>query len=383
MSRKKILIFYDYFLPGFKAGGPVQSLANLIMALQQDYEFIVMTSAYDLGAAKPYPTIQTNQWNDLAIGNTIIKIWYADKVIDYAAFSKTIRSVLADFVFFNCIYSYRFFLYPLLHKNKLFSRNTKFINSPRGILQPGSFAVKGGKKKLYLYLLKKSGLLRNCFWHATGIEESMAIKKKIGNKASIKIISNIPKVPLKVLQIAKKQESILRLVHLSLITPVKNIKILILVLSNCKETISLDIYGPIKDESYWQGCKDAMLLLPPNVSVVFKGDLQPTEVQKTLQQYDSLILLTAGENFGHALFESLSVGRPIITSYFTPWNNLESQNAGWNVDIQRPETITTLLDLLAKIDNQIWQRYCGGAHQLAVNFFHQQDFVKSYQYLFS
>ncbi len=381
--KKTILIFYDYFLPGFKAGGPVQSLANLIIALQDEYQFFVITSAYDLGAVVPYATIQTNQWNSLLIGDNKIQTWYADSKINYTAYAEIIKSIETDFVFFNCMYSYRFFLYPLLNKKKLFKGHTKFIISPRGILRPGSLAVKSGKKKVYLFLLKQIMLLRNCSWHATGMEEVKAIQKYFGRKVSIYNLSNIPKVPLITIQRTNKKEKVLKLVHLSLIAPVKNIKTLIQVLVECKQCILLDIYGPVKDENYWQDCKQALLLLPANITVVYKGDLQPNNVQQTLQEYDSLISLTAGENFGHALFESLSVGRPIITSYFTPWNNLEEKHAGWNVDINNKDSISNLLEELAAKTNEEWQLYCNAAHELAVGYFEEQNFKESYQKLFS
>ena len=44
MSRKiKILIFIDWFLPAYKAGGPVRSVANMIDALQDIYDFFIVT----------------------------------------------------------------------------------------------------------------------------------------------------------------------------------------------------------------------------------------------------------------------------------------------------------------------------------------------------
>jgi hypothetical protein len=55
MPKKKILVLYEYFYPGFKAGGPIQSLVNLVLAMQHQYEFYVATTAYDLQTAIPYP----------------------------------------------------------------------------------------------------------------------------------------------------------------------------------------------------------------------------------------------------------------------------------------------------------------------------------------
>ena len=48
-EKKKILIFIDWFLPGYKAGGPIQSVVNLINHLGHEYDFDVVTSNKDLG----------------------------------------------------------------------------------------------------------------------------------------------------------------------------------------------------------------------------------------------------------------------------------------------------------------------------------------------
>ena len=68
-DKPKILFFYDYFFPGYKAGGPVQSLTNLIGALQYDYSFSVITTAYDLLSNEPYPAINQNEWNNISLPN--------------------------------------------------------------------------------------------------------------------------------------------------------------------------------------------------------------------------------------------------------------------------------------------------------------------------
>ena len=380
---KNILIFHDFFLPGIKGGGPVQSLANLIATLQDQYEFYVITSAYDLKTSIPYADVKVNEWNKKTIGNNEIAIWYANKSIDYSIYADVIKSIKADFVFFNCVYSFCFFLYPLLNKKKFFLKETKLIISPRGILHSGGLSAKPLKKFLYIFLLKHSRLLKQCIWHATAETEYDDIQKQFGNTESITIIGNIPKLPVLSLQIPNKEKSCLKLIHLSIITSVKNINTLLQSLKLCKKKIILDIFGPIKDEQYWDECKKMILELPEHIIVTHKGDLQPNQVQETIENYDSLILLSKGENFGHVLFESLSVGRPIITSYFTPWNNLQEKNAGWNVDIELPEVISLLLDNLAERDSHEWKIFAQNAYGQAINYISSQNFVESYRKLFS
>jgi glycosyltransferase involved in cell wall biosynthesis len=122
--------------------------------------------------------------------------------------------------------------------------------------------------------------------------------------------------------------------------------------------------------------------LPNHVQVHYKQELDPFKVQETLAGYDAMILLTTGENFGHALFENMSIGRPVITSYFTPWNELQLKKAGWNVNISLPGTITALLDELAKKDTTEWEQFCRQAHAVASNYFNGQGLPEKYKQLF-
>ncbi|MBI9061941.1 MAG: hypothetical protein JEZ14_08115 [Marinilabiliaceae bacterium] len=47
MPKKKILIFIDWFLPGYKAGGPVRSMANMVEYLMEEYDFFIVTRNTD------------------------------------------------------------------------------------------------------------------------------------------------------------------------------------------------------------------------------------------------------------------------------------------------------------------------------------------------
>ncbi len=64
-DKKTILIFIDWFLPGYKAGGPIQSCAHLIEHLSDTFNFLVVTRDIDYSENKPYTTIKSNEWNQL------------------------------------------------------------------------------------------------------------------------------------------------------------------------------------------------------------------------------------------------------------------------------------------------------------------------------
>ncbi len=382
IAKKKILIVYSYFYPGYRAGGPIQSLANIITASSSLYEYMVITSAYDLNVSTPYSNIDINSWNTIFIKSVPVTIWYADKKISYKQMRQLFIHAAPDIVFINGLYTRYYFFYPLLIRFFHY-HHPKYILSPRGMLQSGALAVKPFKKYGYLKLLCWSGLLKNIIWHATTADEAKDIYQRINKNAVVKIAANIPASPVDIMVNATKQQDELHLIYLSVITEKKNLLLLIQTLLMCRSTIYVDIYGPIKEADYWNTCSKAIAQLPKHISIKYQGDIVPQKVQQTILQYDALILLTKGENFGHALFESLSVGRPIITSYFTPWNNLQAKNAGWNVNIQQPKNISNLLDELSAQNNQSWQLYCTSAYQLAKDYCKQSNFIEAYQNLFS
>ena len=43
---------------------------------------------------------------------------------------------------------------------------------------------------------------------------------------------------------------------------------------------------------------------------------------------------TLGENYGHAIFEAMTTGVPVMISDQTPWRNLEQMKVGWDIPLQ-------------------------------------------------
>ena len=381
---KHILICYDYFYPGFKAGGPIQSLVNLVQLLQKTYKVSVFTGAYDLNVKESYNEIKINEWNSILLpgASAPVDVWYADtKKLSYNDVFNCINFIKPDILYLNSMYSLGFMIYPIIAVKKL-SLNIRVVICPRGMLQNGALKVKAVKKKIFLKCIKVSGLLNKVNWHATNQEEKEDILKWFPKNLGIAIASNIPKMPLFNILPSNKKNGVLNLVYLSLISEKKNLHLILKVLSKSDKSVFLDIYGPLKDIHYWESeCLPEIQKL--NNRVVFKGDVQPGNVQNVLTKYDALILLTNGENFGHALYESLSVGRPIITSNFTPWNNLEKNTAGWNVDISNLESIVNLLNSLVQINDVNHNSYCKGAFTIANNYYNNQNFYDSYQICFN
>jgi glycosyltransferase involved in cell wall biosynthesis len=157
----------------------------------------------------------------------------------------------------------------------------------------------------------------------------------------------------------------------------KNHALVLEALQQLKSKVVWDIYGPIKDQKYWEQCKQRILNLPSNCEVNYKGELNPSQVYSTLQNYHVFILPSESENFGHALYEAMIAGKPIITSNNTPWNLLLENQAGWNVSLD-PDEICEVIENAAALENDIYAIMAQNIRNYAQNAIDKEKIKKQY-----
>jgi glycosyltransferase involved in cell wall biosynthesis len=379
--NKKILIIYEFFYPAYKAGGVVQSLRNLVTLLHKDYNFYCITGGYDLNETEPLAGINLNAWNNITIDNQAkINIWYDDKKnLTPSKMNGLIHSVNPDIIYINGFMHIAFLMNPLLAIRFTSNKTIKTIIAPRGMLQEGAVAVKSVKKKWYLKVIQLLNLTKNIHWHITAPIEIAGIRKYFtATDNQITCIGNIPRNPVDTIQQTSKREGFLSLLYASIITEKKNLLYVLQSLMHCTASIEFTIYGVIKEQAYWDDCNAIIKQLPEHILVSYKGDYSPDQMQTIVSNADAMIILSKGENFSHAIFECLGAGRPIISSDFTSWNDLTSQNAGWNLPLDQPLAIAAQLDQLASISNTDWISYCYGAYQLAEAYLRKHNFRNEY-----
>src|ERR1039458_591265 len=66
-SGVDILTLVGAYIPGYKAGGPIRSIQNLVSAIGGEFHFRIVTLDRDLGDKLPFPGIVTNRW--VGVGN--------------------------------------------------------------------------------------------------------------------------------------------------------------------------------------------------------------------------------------------------------------------------------------------------------------------------
>ncbi|GEO07629.1 glycosyltransferase [Segetibacter aerophilus] len=383
VDKKRLLIFYDWFFPGFKAGGPIQSLTNLAVALIPEFDIYVITSCRDLSSSIPYPNVKVDSWNDVQLRENpnLIKVFYSDKKnLDKQKIAILINEITPSVVYLNGMFSYTFFLVPLIVLRK-FDRAIKIVICPRGMLKKGALLGKAFKKKVYIKYLKFSGLLNTSYWHATSREELCDINNQFPSNKGIIIAGNIPRKPLSSFHPIAKQVGELKLVYLALINEHKNLLLLLQIIQEIKSGISLDIYGPVVDENYWRKCHRLIEEMPGKVQ--YKGPVEPRLIHDVLERNHAFILLTKGENFGHAIFESFGVGRPVITTHYTPWQALHENDAGWNVSLESRDDCINKIDKFMQMPQLEYNKFCLGAQTLANNYYNKLHTNTAYNKLFS
>ncbi|MFK8038310.1 MAG: glycosyltransferase [Crocinitomicaceae bacterium] len=348
MDKKKILICVDWYTPGFKAGGPIRSVSNMVSYFKSEYDFYILTSAYDLGDQKPYADITLNQWHD----QNGVFIKYLDRTyLNYPTIKSNLSEVDPDVIYLNSLFSRNFTLYPLKFARKY---SKKVILAPRGMLGKGALDIKQSKKKVFLSVAKILGWYKNIVWHASTDEEVDEVKKVFGKHSKVKVAQNIPVKQVYDLEtvIDFKRTGKVKFIFMSRISKKKNLHLAINALKviNLDRPVEFDIYGMNEDKLYFESFKKNIGRLSPQLTISYKGEVHPDKVPELFAKADYMVLPTKHENFGHTIVEAWANGCPVIISQNTPWHNLVEKKIGWDVDIDTPNKLIETLDQAIHLD---------------------------------
>jgi glycosyltransferase involved in cell wall biosynthesis len=376
MQRKKILITIDWFLPGTKSGGPVRSYANMIAHLGADYDFYVITRDTDYCSDEVYDNIKSNTWNRLDAHTSVY--YFSNDQLNKSNLTKLLQETPFDIAYINGIYSWNFSILPLW----LLRKKGTVIVAARGMLNPQAFSVKKTKKKIFIAMAKLLNLYKNVKFHATNEDEANHIKAILGKQSKIQIAPNLPRISEGNDVLNKVKSSPATFVNIARISIEKGTLTMIEALHDVAESMVLDIFGPIYDEDYWELCQKSMERLPGHIKVAFKGILPSEEVPTILQQYDFFVLLSEGENFGHAILEGFMAGCPVIISDQTPWKDLKTKKVGWDIDISDASNATLIFEKASQMSNEEYSIYSRNAKQFSREFSENPELLMLNLHLF-
>lgn len=367
--RNKVLVFTSFYLPGVNGGGPIKTISNLVESTKHDIDYSIVTGDRDLGDSKPYDNVFIDNWNYF----DNYRVYYNSLNFSVLkSFFKLIDKSDCDIVYLNSFFSLKYSLLPFLI-SKL--KNKKIIISPRGEFSKGALEIKAYKKIIFINICKILELYKNVIFQASSDFEAQDIKNILGNKVSIFVAGNIAAKTFSK-NIKVKKNNVTRIVSLSRVAKIKNIKYSLELLKDLKSNILFDIYGPLEDESYWAECCRVIEGLPDNIVVNYKGVLNPSKVIETLSDYDLFLMPTKGENYGHAIVEAFCSGLPTLISDTTPWRNLEEQGLGWDISLNKSENFIKAINYIS--DMSVDEHYKMRQHILSwANYsFSQKDKIE-------
>lgn len=349
MSNKTVLAFIDWYRPGYKAGGTITAFGNFVDHLEEDFNFKIVTRNVDYLETEPYSNIVPNVW--LKFGTTEIYYISEDQLSKHKI-KTLITNTESDLVYVNGMFSLKFSILPIL-----FSKNKSVIVNPHGMLSTQAFSVKPLKKKIFVGITNLISFYKNVTFHVANNDEAVMVKGKIKRFKVIKVANQFPR-KLASSNISKGKKHVpVKFVNVARIAVEKGTLKMLTALKRIKAPLLLDIYGPIYDKSYWERCQAIIKDLPLNIEVNYKGVVASAEIPLILKDYDFFVLLSEGENFGHAILEGLASGCPVLISNQTPWKGLQEQQLGWDVDVRNNSSVQEAFNEAINMDEikyEIW-----------------------------
>ena len=354
----------------------------MVAALGDEYDFRIVTRDRDLNESAPYTSIQTDRW--ARVGKAQV-LYLSPRLSSWWRLIRRIRAERHDVIYLNSLWDRGFSMLPaILWWLGLLGRCSLIIG-PKGEFSTGALNIKPSRKRAYIGIVKALGVYDKVVWHASSPYEAADIQRCMGASDASSDSSHLPPelnaqahgpnvfvaVDLAGLPreddgaARRKRSGELDLVFLSRIAKMKNLDGALQILRDVKGDVSFNIYGPAEDSVYWDECKALIEALQKNILVQYHGAVRHEQVGQTLAAHQILFLPTRGEAFGHVITEALLAGRPVLISDQSPWRDLESRGAGWDIPLDRPDRFRSVLQECVDMDSERYAQLCASAARFA------------------
>ena len=189
--RPHILVFADHYLPGWKAGGPIRSLSNMVAELGDEFDFRIITRDRDHTDTAPYVGVPLDEW--VEVGKA--KVFYArPTALELRRLRSLIRSCKPELVFLRSFHSPLTIKYLALRQ---LSRGMRFptLIAPQGEFAPAALSIKKTKKRAYLGVVWLTCLARGVHWQVSSAAEEAAVLGRFP-AAHTHVVPDLPRRPL-------------------------------------------------------------------------------------------------------------------------------------------------------------------------------------------
>jgi glycosyltransferase involved in cell wall biosynthesis len=354
MTRPTILILIGAFWPGHDSSGPNLSIKAQCEALANAFGFRIVARDGPFGGAA---LDDGRGWRDLG--------WAQARYLPVGrlgaqGLAALLRDTPHDLLVLNGFFDREFTIPALIARR--FGRGSRapVLLSPRGEFTGGALSLKGGRKAGYLRLVKALGLIEKVHIHATSDAEMLDIRAALPDQR-VTLVPNFRPLFDTPPHTPRASGAPLRLAFLGRISPVKGLDTALRAIAAASAPVHLDIYGPIADAAHWTDCQSLMATLPPHVSATHQGEISNADAPAMLAAHDALLLPSLSENFGHAIFESLAAGTPVVIGNQTPWRGLEAAKAGYDLPVGDVTAFAMAINSLAQLSPAAATQWRSGA----------------------
>jgi len=334
----------DYYLPSFKACGPILSVSRIIEMADQ-CEFRVVTRDRDLGDLEQFNNHKPRMIT--AVGKAQV-LYMNTKFKDWRWMRREIKHWRPDAYYVNSAHSPFSALIPLaLIKFHLLPKAKKVIIAPRGEFGTGALSMKSRKKSTFKPVIRWL-IPKNVIWHASSPDEVNQIKSWWGNPSPAQTQFAVAPDPATKPADHSSTGPINQTVF-TFASRIDRMKGLdranrIIEIAGREIPFTWSIHGSVTDSGYLREIEEQLTQLPPSVTVTRKESFNPDVGPDIFSQATAFVFPTLGENFGHVIAEALSVGCPVFVTANTPWTELILSGGG-KVIISDEQTATDLVAL--------------------------------------
>ena len=140
-----VLTFVAHYLPGYRAGGPIRTIANLVERLGDEFEFRIVTLDRDIGDDHPYAGIQTDIW--VPCGKALVRYVSADE-FGLRKVAEIARSTSHDIIYLNSFFDAQFTIQVLIISRFGLLGKRPIVIAPRDNFQRGLSNLSRLKRRL-------------------------------------------------------------------------------------------------------------------------------------------------------------------------------------------------------------------------------------------
>lgn len=324
--RPTVLVLLGCFSRGVEATGPNQSLIGMVQALSDRFRFRVVAEAVEGDAPGRWTTLSGIEQLPLSLGPAGAR-----------GLRRVIRETPHVMLMTNGFFDRNLTIPMLLMRRLRLVPLRPVLLAPRGEFAPNALRLSATRKAVHIRFAKAAGLLDGVAIQATNAIEAERARTVLGSDVRAFVTPNIRHLPGRPTHVPRAPGEPLRVAFVGRIDRMKNLDFALDRLREADVPVRFNIFGPATDPDYWRECEALIDRLPGAVRATPHGAIPNSAVVPRLGQHDLFLLPTRGENFGHAIVDSLAAGTPAVISTETPWRGLHAAGAGWDLPLSEPE----------------------------------------------